>query len=171
MYKKVVFSVLLLVFSMLYIAVRNSQQMKNNTKSFSDLQDRELVQIVFNKDQAVQTGQEAITVEIVNTVESTTLGLSGRPEIGTDGMLFIFPTKEVRYFWMKDMQFDIDIVWIADGKVVTVTPSVPKPLPETPDFRLETYSTGEPVNMVLELPSNDAQRLNISSGDVVQLVQ
>ncbi|MBI1872167.1 DUF192 domain-containing protein [Candidatus Collierbacteria bacterium] len=36
------------------------------------------------------------------------------------GMLFRYPTKGNYQFWMKDMKFDIDIVWITDNKVMGI---------------------------------------------------
>jgi hypothetical protein len=120
-----------------------------------------------NKNQEPRT----LNVEVVNTPQSTTQGLSGRNEIGSDGMLFIFPTTEIRYFWMKDMKFDLDLVWIANGQVIEVTKSVSKPDENTPDYRLETYHAQKAADMVLEIKSGDAQINEISPGDVVLLEQ
>ena len=136
--------------------------MENNL-NFNKLTDREVVDIKIN--------DQIIKVEVVNTPKSTTLGLSGRDDIGQEGMLFIFPTSENRYFWMKDMKFDIDIVWIEDDQVVEITKNVPKPEENTPDNRLLTYSPNQNINMVLELNKAGAEKYNINPGDVVQLVQ
>ncbi len=164
-------AIVLVVCIILYQFIRQNGQDKVQKRTFSELQDREHVKITFNKNQEVQEGQETISVEVVNTPQSTTQGLSGRTEIGANGMLFIFPVKQIRYFWMKDMNFDIDMIWIAEGKVVEVTSAVPKPLPETPDNRLQTYSSQQEVDMVLEVNANDAQKYTINPGDVVQLVE
>lgn len=165
-------SLLLLLFVLLLSAVyfifrvyfaKDTAGLQKKLQSFDDLTDRQQVQI--------QVGQKVMTVEVVNTPQSTTLGLSGRDKIGADGMLFIFPAQQIRYFWMKDMQFDIDIVWIANNQVIEVTQAVPKPAENTPDYRLQTYSATSEVNMVLELPAFAAQTYGISSGDTVQLLQ
>jgi uncharacterized membrane protein (UPF0127 family) len=137
--------------------------MNSNLKSFDNLADREQVEI--------QVGDQVMNVEVVNSPQSTSKGLSDRDSIGSAGMLFIFPNYDRRYFWMKGMKFDIDIIWIADNKVVEVISAVPKPEPDTPDNRLETYSSQTEVNMVLELNAFDAQKFNINPGDVVQIVQ
>src|SRR5882672_5260542 len=46
-----------------------------------------------------------------------TLGLSGHSPLAADeGMLFIFPAPGEYGFWMKDMLFPLDLVWIAADK-------------------------------------------------------
>ncbi|MBP7842911.1 DUF192 domain-containing protein [Candidatus Woesebacteria bacterium] len=160
-----------LVFLCLYFFVSKDTREVKNKRTFVELEDRERAQIAFYSNDKTEAEAQTLTVEIVNTPQSTTQGLSSRTEIGADGMFFIFPQKQVRYFWMKDMQFDIDIVWIADNKVVGITSAVPKPANQTQDNRLETYPSPQEINMVLELKANDAERYGISPGDVVQLVE
>lgn len=157
--------IFLLIVSMAcyFILHKNGKSIIESPMSFANLKDRDIVEIKIN--------ENTFNVEIVNTAYSTTQGLSGRDEIGQPGMLFIFPTQESRYFWMKDMKFDIDIVWILDEKVVDIHKNVPKPEENTPDNRLVTYSPKQNVDMVLELNAGDADKYNINSGDVVQLVQ
>lgn len=142
-----------------------------NTPSFSDLANRQIVSIIFNSYQENDLNQEVLKVEVVNTLESITQGLSGRSTIGADGMLFVFQNKEQQYFWMKDMQFNIDIVWIADTTVVDITRDVQKPEDNTPDNRLKIYPSQAEVNMVLELPAGDAHRYGITQGKTIQLAQ
>ncbi len=62
-------------------------------------------------------------VEIADTPESRTLGLMGRGGLEEGrGMLFVFDEGWNHSFWMRDMHFPIDIVWIsADMDVVHVS--------------------------------------------------
>lgn len=112
----------------------------------------------------IMVGTIPLEVEVVTSPESTTQGLSGREEIGADGMLFIFPELRTPRFWMPDMKFDIDIVWLNDDTVVDISASVPKPKPE--QKALPTYSPSEPVNRVLELPAGKAAELGIVPGTI-----
>lgn len=172
MLKKAIFIFLLLISIVCYIVLQKSgKEIFESNRTFEDLYDREIVEVIFNSNEEIKEGQESIKVEVVNTPASTTQGLSGRDEIGVDGMLFIFPTSENRYFWMKNMKFDLDIVWLNDKKVLSISRNVPKPEENTPDNRLETYSPDENVDMVLEIYSNDSEKYKINPGDVVQLVQ
>lgn len=128
----------------------------------------ERVQVTDRSRQTVQVGQKKITVEVVLAPASIQQGLSGRSEIGADGMLFMLPQRQQASFWMKDMQFDLDMIWIDAGKIVDITSNVPAP--ETTADSLPIYQPNQPVEMVLEVPAGDAGRHNWQVGDVVQLV-
>jgi len=94
------------------------------------------------------------TVQVVKTPATIQQGLSGRDSIATNGMLFVMPTIDLHGFWMKDMKFDLDLVWIKDCQVIGVTLGVPAPVPGTPIESLPTYQPPGPVDMVLEVPSS-----------------
>jgi uncharacterized membrane protein (UPF0127 family) len=69
-------------------------------------------------------------IEIATTVEERENGLGGRDSLDADsGMLFIFPDPpgEVTLpFWMKDMKFDLDMIFInKDKQVVFVERNAP----------------------------------------------
>lgn len=116
----------------------------------------------------ITVGDVPFTVEVVYTPESVEQGLSGRTSIGSDGMLFVFPELIQAKFWMKDMLFDLDMVWIASGSVVSILESIPKPEPDTALSDLPIYSAPVSVDMVLELPAGKAAELGISVGDSVR---
>lgn len=114
---------------------------------------------------------QQLTVEVVSSPQSLTQGLSGRSEIGADGMLFVFPNQQPRVFWMKDMQFPIDIIWIDSKEVVGIESNVLPPNPETPDEELARYGSKYPVRYVLELPAGKAEELGIEVLSTMSLVQ
>jgi len=72
---------------------------------------------------------ERFTLEIALTEKGREKGLGGRENLcSTCAMLFVFE-KPGRYaFWMKDMHFPIDIVWLSGDKVVFVAHEI------SPDF-------------------------------------
>ena len=117
----------------------------------------------------VHIADHPLTVEIVNTPESVTQGLSGRDSIGSDGMLFLFPQSDQWNFWMKDMKFDLDMIWLQDGRVVDITKAVSAPRVTTPDEKLPTYSPRVPANMVLEISSGNSEQWDIKIGDLLLL--
>jgi len=108
-------------------------------------------------------------VEARRTPEELAQGLSSRTEIGSDGMLFYLPQRQVASFWMKDMLFSIDMVWIDDGKVIDISSNVPFPNPEIPLNQLPTYSPKQPVTHVLELNAGEAEQFDIKIGSSVVL--
>ncbi len=106
-----------------------------------------------------------ITVELATTPAQRVQGLSGRAALAADhGMLFVFPVVDRYGFWMKDMHFPIDIVWIGDnGSIVSVNESV---LPQTYPTN---YYPPEPVRLVLELPAGFAASHQLVAGSKITL--
>ena len=103
-----------------------------------------------------------LIVELAQNSPQWERGLSNRQTLGElDGMLFIFPRAHVPIFWMKDMNFSVDMIWIAANHVVDITPSAPV---ET-SHKLPTYSPRNPIDMVLETKAGWSVENNLSVGD------
>lgn len=70
----------------------------------------------------ITTPNGVIEAEVVDTNASRELGLSGRSKLSpNEGMLFVFDMPGKYGFWMKDMKFPLDILWInKDGIVVAL---------------------------------------------------
>jgi uncharacterized membrane protein (UPF0127 family) len=59
-------------------------------------------------------------LEVVSTPKDQAEGLSNRPDLGRQsGMLFKFPSATEQCFWMKDMRFPLDIIWVDGWHTVT----------------------------------------------------
>jgi uncharacterized membrane protein (UPF0127 family) len=85
-------------------------------------------------------------------------------------MLFVFENKDViPGFWMKDMKFSIDIIWINDGKIAQITKELPTPEPGTPDRNLPIYTPEGGIDYVLEVPAGFSDKNDILVGSVVDL--
>lgn len=98
----------------------------------------------------ITIGTQNLAVEIMTSPRDWEKGLSGRDTLPPDtGMLFRFPRDHVPIFWMKDMKFPIDIIWINDNFIVDIVKNVPVPQ----DANLPTYSPHKPVDTVLEVPA------------------
>lgn len=109
----------------------------------------------------IVVNDQELDVEVATTSAEISRGLSGRESFDLDGMLFIFPTPGKQNFWMKDMRFPLDLLWISGGKVIDILRNVPPPEPGTPDSQLKTYSSPGIVSHVLELPAGAASQLGI----------
>ena len=115
----------------------------------------------------VRVGDVAVQAEIAADEASRQRGLSGRDRLAADaGMLFLLPDDSPA-FWMKDMRFPIDIVWMRDGRVVDVTSDVPPP--PGPDAPLPTYSPRRPANRALEVNAGWAERHGVERGDPIEV--
>lgn len=103
---------------------------------------------------AVTLDGRSYTLELARTDTSRARGLGGRDSIcDACAMLFIFDTKEKHPFWMKDMRFPLDIVWLEDDRVVSIARNIP------PDSQ-EILRPEVPANRVLELRAGGAGALH-----------
>ena len=116
----------------------------------------------------VAVGGQTIYVEVADTPEEQARGLSFRNSIGSnDGMLFVFDSPGSYGFWMKDMNFSIDIVWISNDRVVGFEENV-DPQIGAPIKNLKVYYPPEPVDRVLEIKAGGVRRLRVGVGDRIQ---
>ena len=109
-----------------------------------------------------QINDKKISLIIAKSDKDRMNGLSGRGSLPEDqGMLFLFDTKGKYGFWMRDMKFAIDIIFIDDDTVVSLVENAPSSI-QTPD--LTVYYPDAPVNRVLEVNSGGAKKLGIQKG-------
>jgi uncharacterized membrane protein (UPF0127 family) len=105
---------------------------------------------------------QKVQLEIVRTPAQQAKGLGDRDELAWGhGMLFEYPAPGFPGFWMKDMRFDIDIVWIREGRIVDVSHRV-RHFPEGPGPTLRPHQL---TDTVLEVPAGFAQAHNWRVGD------
>lgn len=100
-------------------------------------------------------------------------GLGGYTQEGLkphDGMLFVFSDSEVRTFWMKGMQFNIDILWIADGRIVAIDRDVQAPYSRSDEPERVTSSPLE-VDAVLELPAGKVAEYGLVEGMNMKILE
>jgi uncharacterized membrane protein (UPF0127 family) len=119
----------------------------------------------------VTIGENRIFVDIAKTDGERERGLSGRASLRDDeGMFFIFPEKGRYGFWMKDMNFPIDIIWMNDHKIVWIEKNV-DPQIGVSEEKLSIYIPDEDADSVLEIKGGKSDELNFFIGDVVILTQ
>lgn len=111
-------------------------------------------------------GDISIRVDIADTPALQERGLSGRKALLDDqGMYFVFDRPDIYPFWMKEMNFPIDIIWIDDHmSVVDITKSV------LPSSFPQTFASKVPVRFVLEVQSGFTERHGVKIGDQVVLL-
>jgi len=106
-----------------------------------------------------------IYVELAADQFARKKGLSGRERLESNqGLLFMFPHDDNRFFWMKGMKFPIDIIWIKNNVIVGIEHNVP--LSEGPDY--PHYISPEPLSRVLEINANLAKKLGLATGQEVK---
>lgn len=113
----------------------------------------------------VQINQNSYLVDVANNPALWAKGLSGRETLNQDeGMLFIFPNSIMRTFWMKGMNFNLDILWISENKIIGIAQNA---LPGMENL----YKSPSPADMVLELSAGVVEKDNIQVGDIIKVIK
>ena len=109
-------------------------------------------------------GNATVLYERADTEALRTQGLSGTTYLSeAEGMLFVYDAPTIPRFWMKDMNYPIDIIWIsAEKKVIGFEEAV------HPDTFPATFSPDTPVQYVLEVHSGFTRRANVDVGTLVE---
>jgi uncharacterized membrane protein (UPF0127 family) len=113
----------------------------------------------------ITIGNSQLNLLIAQTEEERNQGLSGRTSLAqNEAMLFIFDTIGYYGFWMKDMHFAIDMIWLDQNfKVVSIQPNV------TPESYPTVYQPTAPALYVLETNAGFAAQHNIQYGDKLDI--
>lgn len=113
----------------------------------------------------VTLGGVTLNAYISDTDEERAQGLSDKTSLLKDeGMLFVFEKPAKYGFWMKDMLFAIDIIWIGeDKKVLGIERGV------KPETFPETFYPPSEVLYVFEVPSGFSDTHGIEVGQTLSL--
>lgn len=104
------------------------------------------------------------TTEIASTEKSRSAGLSGRSELCAKcAMLFVFERSDRYSFWMKDMLFDLDIIWINGTEIVGIEKNI-----SHMGGSFEIVQPSVPINKVLEINAGKSDEVGIKVGDKVK---
>ncbi len=115
------------------------------------------------------TGNELATidVEVADTQAERYTGLSDHESLADgEGMLFVHSSEDERTYVMREMDFDIDIIFIgADGEITSIEHArAPEPGEDGNDLQY----TGQ-AKWVLEVPRGYATETGIEAGDEVDI--
>lgn len=115
----------------------------------------------------VEVGGVKVKAEVVKSQAEIQKGLSGRESLGEGkGMLFAFEDPGRYSFWMKNMKFPLDFIWILDNKVVDLDLNVPI---ATNGQKPSEYMPLSEVNYVLEVNAGFIESHGIKPGDPVKI--
>ncbi len=104
------------------------------------------------------------TVDIAETSYLMQRGLSGRSSLSpNEGMFFVFQNPGHYGFWMKDMNFPIDIVWIDENlKIIGFQKKL------SPETYPNVFYPDKNVLFVLEISTGRADEVGMRVGDSVK---
>lgn len=126
---------------------------------------------VKNTIQSVSLAGKNIKVEIADTDAKRELGLSGHKLLtDEEGMLFVFEEASVYPFWMKDMLFPIDIIWLAQSEVEGIKKVKVIYIQKNaqPDSFPEAFGPDQNALYVLEVNAGFSDKNNLKIGDEVK---
>lgn len=122
------------------------------------------ITLPFGKTAEAQIGNKKINLILAKSNKDRMQGLSGRKNLEEDrGMLFVFEKKGQYTFWMREMQFPLDIIYIDDTKVVELFENVPTPK----DGLIKRVEPRREANRVLEINGGQAKKLGIKEGTTI----
>jgi len=110
-----------------------------------------------------------LKVELAKTFRQKQKGLMYRKrlEVGR-GMLFVYDKPALPSFWMKNMRFPLDMIFIGEDLIIRhIAEKIP---PCLEDKICPTYSSSEPVQYILEVPGGYSDLFKIHEGDYLELI-
>lgn len=110
-----------------------------------------------------------ISLELALTPSEQAQGLSDRKNMPEDhGMLFIFPQEQELTFWMKDMYFPLDIIWLnKNNEVVDISLNQQ---PCKPNITCSIIMPKVPAKSVVEVNAGIVEKYKIKIGQKLKLL-
>lgn len=115
-------------------------------------------------EKGIIAGQD-IMLEVADEPKEHVMGLSGRTKLPENyGMLFVFAEPSDACFWMKDMNFDLDILWFDENKkLIHQVQQISR------DSYPKSYCSATLAKYVVELDSGNSVARGIKLGDTLTL--
>jgi uncharacterized protein len=108
-----------------------------------------------------------IKLEEVKKFEQKQIGLMGRKSMDENhGMIFIYKKSSLLNFWMKNTLIPLDMIFLANNKIVGIIANVPPCL--TPSS-CPSYGPNHIANQVIELNAGKAKKLKLKEGQTIKL--
>ncbi|MDD5668626.1 MAG: DUF192 domain-containing protein [Candidatus Omnitrophica bacterium] len=110
-------------------------------------------------------GNVCVNAVIASSEQERAEGLMFKESLSeNEGMFFVFERADVYSFWMKNMKFPLDLIWInTDKKIVDITRNAP-PCENDP---CPVFSPDQKIKYVLEVQAGFADKFKLRVGDSV----
>jgi len=109
---------------------------------------------------------KTLNIEIADDDYQTETGLMYRNSMeDNQGMLFIFPDSQYRYFYMRNTEIPLDIIYIDDSKTIINIQKDAKPHDET------SLPSEGPAKYVLEIKGGLSTQWNLEKGDKIEFTR
>jgi uncharacterized protein len=109
--------------------------------------------------------ENCFQVELAKTREQRVLGLKDRNSLEENkGMLFIFEDSDIHGFWMKEMRFPLDMIWVSKDKEIVAIKENAEPCLEDECPTIVPY---ENSLYVLEINAGLIEKYNLTAGNKI----
>jgi uncharacterized protein len=121
----------------------------------------------FPKTGSVCLEEKCFEVEVVSNDKKRALGLMFRESLDQNkGMLFVFKEEDNYSFWMKNMEFPLDIIWINKEREIVFIEKYAQPCEG--DF-CDKILSDKKAKYVLELNAGITDDLLLKEGDRITI--
>ncbi len=153
--KKLIFVTILLI-----VSVFLSVNAKRRTINF-------LSKTVAQKPSAI-INNHSFDIDVARTTAEKQIGLTKYTNLAQNkGMYFIFEKADYYPFWMKNMKFPIDILFIKQNTIVDIKENASPAALSDPNPT--QFTPKDPADAVLEISSGLSKKYNIHIGDQVSV--
>ncbi len=116
---------------------------------------------------SLEVNNKNINLLIADTDALRVQGLSAKDSLPKDtAMLFIFDTSDTYGFWMKDMKFSIDILWLDEkGKIISIEKNL------APESYPHIFIPPQKSLYVLEGNAGFSDENNLMVGNILNMVK
>lgn len=123
---------------------------------------------LFKKTSTVTIGNYNFEVIVATSQREREIGLSETNSLPQDqGMIFLFEKPDYYSFWMKNMKFPIDILYLSNQEIVTIYKNVQPATNSAENLRI--YTPTGPSDKVLEIQAGLSEKYGFKNGDKITL--
>jgi len=150
--------IILLVFAIILVSCKTESKQALKTETISFTKEGELA-VLSSETDSIKANFD---IEIAETEYETQTGLMYRKSMKEDrGMLFIQPTESLQYFYMKNTEIPLDIIYINSGMKIVSFQKNAEP------FNENTLPSNAPAKYVFEINAGLSDQLGLQVGDSI----
>jgi len=147
-----------LVFAIILVSCKTESKQALKTETISFTKEGELA-VLSSETDSIKANFD---IEIAETDYETETGLMYRKSMKKDrGMLFIQPTESLQYFYMKNTEIPLDIIYINSGMKIVSFQKNAEP------FNENTLPSNAPAKYILEINAGLSDQLGLQVGDSI----
>ena len=156
--KRIIYTIAIIGATIFFQSCKENQEKKSLTKEVTFTKEAELILKKASSDSLIKT----LDLEIAETDYETQTGLMYRHSMEDhQAMLFIFKNEQPRSFYMKNTEFELDIIYLNSKKEIVSIQKNAKPYDKT------SLPSNAPAMYVLEINGGLSDSWGLENGDLI----